>query len=120
MYLIDPSNLPNSENSRFSRKQRVESKQIRIFGRESGVAWILDFLSPNPQTGRRFRRPSKPAKPTVFKILAETNMNSKPTKSTKNDTGPNQINSIFLEREMIQISVPAINFYIIDKPTDKI
>ena len=40
------------------------------------------------QRGSRLRSPSYPAKSTVFKILTETNMNSK---STKNGIGPNEI-----------------------------
>ena len=44
---------------------------------------------PSAQRGRRFRRPSKPAKSTVFRILTETNVNFKSTKSTKNGIVPN-------------------------------
>ena len=47
---------------------------------------------PSAQRDRTFTRPSKPAKSTVFRILTETNMNSKSFKtSTKNGIGPNQI-----------------------------
>ena len=43
---------------------------------------------PSAQRGSIFRRPAKPAKSTAFRILTETNMNSK---STRNGIGPPQI-----------------------------
>ena len=55
-----------------------------------------DFLSPNATIsaksttpsalrGKRFRRPSKPAKSTVFRILTETNMSFKSTSKSLED-----------------------------------
>ena len=48
------------------------------------------------QRGRMFRRPSKPAKSTVYRLLTETNMNSK---STKNGIGPNHLHTLDLFEE---------------------
>ena len=72
------------------------------------VASVLGFLWPNAkisvrsakpsaQRGTRFRRPSKSAKSTVFRILIETNMNSNSTQSTKNGIGPDQVYPSFLQ-----------------------
>ena len=47
-------------------------------------------VKPSAQRGRIFRRPLKPAKSTLSRILTEMNMNSKSTKST-NRIGPNQL-----------------------------
>ena len=41
--------------------------------------------------GIKFRKPPVPAMSTVFRILIETNMNSKSTKSTKTGVGFNKI-----------------------------
>ena len=79
-------NLLNFENSRLGRKRLKESKQIRIpkTADFSRVALTNAKISgKSAQGGRRFRRPSKPTKSTVFRILTETNMNSLSTKSTK-------------------------------------
>ena len=114
----EPADRANSENGRLGWKRRgipnkYEIRKWQMFWqgkwdrhplvelprRPLKVASILIFLSPNvriseksakpfAQRGKKFRRPPKPAKSTVFEILSETNMNSK---STKNGISLNQI-----------------------------
>ena len=85
VYLIDLSEP--IETRRLSRKRRRESEQIRIL-KTADVSRVAlatyknsEFVSPNArisakpttQRGRRFRRLSKPAKFTIFRIVTETN-----------------------------------------------
>ena len=52
---------------------------------------LFEFGETFAQEGRRSRRPSKPAKSTVFRFLTEASANSMSTKFTKSRIRPNQI-----------------------------
>ena len=129
MYLIDPSEPAKFRKWKTQQEAKGESNQIRIPKtaevlagemelprRPLEVASILVFFIIECEDfcerceilcskRQKVQKASKPAKSTVFRILTETNINSKTTKSTRDGIGLHQIHPLFTPHNTFGFSI---------------